>query len=266
MLLQSQVFPRNCSVFGTENSPSVLGAASIVNTCGVLVFEAPDGNEFYIFTDGLIPSFGGVNEVMIGGIGAVGTHIGPAVTPTVPAFSVRDGISVIGGPRVSSSVFLASNKLMNRSGALAMMTGNGSQARFLYLINTAANTWQLTIGSEAQYLANSAATTVGTPVVGSGALGMIRLGRTIIQNTRQEIRNAPVAFIISAGRGAAFGFEFGGEDAQGKAMFMYFPETGVPLFVTPDVWFAWNQSVFTGVEDPEPPPEEPAPEEPAPEE
>jgi hypothetical protein len=161
----------------------------------------------------------------------------------VPAFSVRDGLSIYGGQRVSSSVFIAANKVLNRSGALAMMTGHGSLARFLYLINTAANTWQLNIGTEQQYIAGSVATAVGTPVVGSGALGMIRVGRTIFQNTRAEIRNAPCMFILSGGRGAGFAFEFGGEDAQGKGVVMYFPDpTGVPLFVTPDVWTAWNRS------------------------
>jgi hypothetical protein len=254
MLPQSLVFPRNCSVFGTENSPSLLVSTSIINTCGVLVFETPDGNEFYIFTDGLIPSMGGVNEVMIGGIGSVGTALGPAITPAPPTVPLRDGMSVLGSQRVSSSIFIASNKILGRSGALAMMTGNGLQARFLYLTSTGANTWRLNLGTENQYLSGSQATLVGSPVVGSGALGMIRLGRTIIQNTRGEIRNAPVAFIISAGRGAGFGFEFGGENLQGNGMIMYFPESGVPLFVTPDQWWAWNQSVFTGVEDPEPPP------------
>jgi hypothetical protein len=244
MLPLSTVYPRNCSIYGSEHLPSVLGAASLVNTCGVLVFQTPDGNEFYIFMDGFTPALGGVNEVMAGGIGSVGTDLGPPVTPGQVPIGGYDGLSVLGGPRVSSSVFIGAGYLPNVSGALAMMTNYGNSAGFLYLFRTGTNTWQLMLGTEAYWLAGVAGTVVGTPVVGSGALGDIREGRSIVVgNNLRPGGSPPCLFIQSGGRGAGFGFEFGGPQDQGKAVIMYFPDTAsAPLFVIPGDWLAWNQS------------------------
>src|SRR5215471_21107828 len=101
MLATTTMYPRNCSIYGSERIPCILGAASIVNTCGVLVFATPDGNEFYIFMDGITPSLGGVNEVWAGGIGTVGCALGPPVSPGQITLQGHDGMSVIGGSRVS---------------------------------------------------------------------------------------------------------------------------------------------------------------------
>jgi hypothetical protein len=247
MLPASQAYPRNCSIYGSEHIPSALGAASVVTTCGVLVFATPDGNEYYIFMDGLTPALGGVNEVMAGGIGSVGCDLGPPVTPGPNTIGGYDGLSVLGGERVSSSVAIASGVWNNTPicGALALMTAHGNAAGFLFMSKTAANTWQLEIGTEAQWLAGTGGLAVGTPVVGSGALGLQRDGRTVIGNSRRD--NAafpPCVFVVSGGRGAGFAFEFGGAQDQGKAVIMYFPDPqpATPLFVVPSAFITWNNS------------------------
>ena len=250
MFINTEIYPRNCSIYGSSHLPSLVGAASLVNTCGVLVFATPDGNEYYIFMDGITPSLGGVNEVMTGGIGTVGCALGAAVAPAPNPIGIQDGLSVLGGQRMSSSVYISAGISPRdgspMSGALAMATGKGTNqgARYLFMSKTAANTWQLCCDSENMYLQNTpGAIPVGTPVVGSGALGAFRDGRTIIGNDQRAGGYPPVLFVDSGGRGAGFAFEFGGQDDQGKAVVMYISDlTGMPTFVTPAAWLTWNGS------------------------
>ena len=256
MLPTTTLYPRNVSIYGTEKSPSVVASASLAGTQGILCLQAPDGNEFYIFMDGIIPSFGGVNEVMIGGIGTVGCHIGAAVAPAAPTSLMwRDLLSTIGSQRVSSSIAIAANTVANLSGALAMQTGHGNIGAYLFLHKTATSTWELMVGTEAQFLADTGGVVVGTPVVGSGALGFNptetsarRDGRTIIGNSRADnIRLPGVLFIQSGGRGAGLALESGEVQIQGgkggTGVVMYIPDPiAAPLFVTPDAWLAWNLS------------------------
>jgi hypothetical protein len=255
MLPQSTLYPRDVSNYGTERMRSLVGLISLPNTQGVLCLQAPDGNEFYIFQDGLTPSFGGVNEVMAGTVGAVGCHIGAAVTPAFPPTSMRDGLTIIGSRRLSSSLAIAASDTL--SGALGMMTGFGNIGAFLYLHKTATNTWQLMIGTEAQFLADAGGTAVGTPVVGSGAIDATRAtlgferheGRTIIGGNKGKDRHLPgVMFIESAGRGAGLAFEYGTDDETGAvtspAVVMYFPDAvTAPAFVQPLLWLQWNAMV-----------------------
>jgi hypothetical protein len=251
MLPQSILYPRDVSNYGTERVRSLVGLISLPNTQGVLCLQAPDGNEFYIFQDGITPSFGGVNEVMAGTIGAVGCHIGAAVTPAFPSISLRDGLTIMGSRRLSSSLAIAASDTL--SGALGMMTGFGNVGAFLYLHKTATNTWQLMIGTEAQFLADAGGTAVGTPVVGSGVISPAsnlgferREGRTTIGGNKGKDRHLPgVMFIESAGRGAGLSFEYGVEDLDvNTAVVMYFPDPiAAPLFVQPTAWVQWNASV-----------------------
>lgn len=258
MLPQSTLYPRDVSNYGSEHMRSLVGLISLPNTQGVLCLQAPDGNEFYIFQDGNFPSFGGVNEVMAGGIGAVGCHIGASVVPSIPSTSLRDGLTIIGSRRVSSSLAIASNPVSGLSGCLGMMTGYGNVAAFLYLLNTAANTWQLTIGTEAQFLAKAGGTAVGTPVVGSGNISPTQItlpfhrheGRTVIGGNHGNDKRLPgVMFIESAGRGAGMAFEYGAGDEMtaplvDPAVIMYFPDAvTAPAFVTPDAWVTWNAGI-----------------------
>lgn len=254
MLPQTTLYPRNVSMYGTEKSPSLVASASLAGTQGILCFQAPDNNEFYIFMDGQTPSFGGKNEVMAGTIGTVGCNIGTAIAPAAPTSPLwRDFLSTIGSQRVSSSIAIAANPVSGLSGALAMQTGHGNLAVWMYLFNAGVNTWQLCCGTEAQFLSKVAGSVlVGTPVVGSGALGFQiaetanrRDGRTIIGNSRADnVRLPGVLFIQSGGRGAGVALESGEMQMQGgKGVVMYFPDPiAVPLFVTPDAWFTWNGS------------------------
>jgi len=254
MIPASVLYPRSVSMFGSENSPSLVASASLPGTQGILCLQAPDGNEFYIFMDGQTPAFGGVNEVMAGTIGTVGCDIGPPVVPAAPSSPAwRDFMSTIGSQRVSSSIAISGNPVSGYSGALAMLTGHGTIAAYMYLFNTGANTWQLCVGTEAQFLGKVAGTAlVGTPVVGSGALGFTpaeqstrRDGRTIIGNSRADnIRLPGVMFIQSSGRGAGYAMESGEMQMQGgMGVVMYFPDPiAAPLFVQPDAWLTWNGS------------------------
>jgi hypothetical protein len=251
MLPASTLYPRDVSNYGTERVRSLVGLISLPNTQGVLCLQAPDGNEFYIFQDGITPSFGGVNEVMAGTVGSVGCHIGAAVTPAFPSISLRDGLTVVGSRRLSSSLAIAASDTL--SGALGMMTSFGNVGAFIYLHKTATNTWQLMIGTEAQFLADAGGTAVGTPVVGSGAISPTsnlgfdrREGRTIIGNSKGTHKHYPgVMFIESAGRGAGLAFEYGTEDLEPNvAVVMYFPDAvTAPAFVQPTQWVQWNASV-----------------------
>ena len=258
MIPNTTLYPRDVSTFGTERTRSLVGLISLPNTQGVLCLQAPDGNEFYIFQDGITPSFGGVTQVMAGSIAGGGCNIGTAVTPTRPTSPIRDGLTIMGSRKVSSSLAIAANPVAGTaglSGCLAMMTGYGNAAAYLYLHKTAANTWQLTIGTEAQFLADTGGTAVGTPVVGSGSISPTQItmpferheGRVVIGNnsSRGNNRLPSVMFIESAGQGAGLAFEYGTDDDTGPvtspAVVMYFPfPIAAPVFVTPDAWMAWN--------------------------
>jgi hypothetical protein len=136
-----------------------------------------------------------------------------------------------------------------------MMTGYGAAAAYLYLHKTAANTWQLMIGTEAQFLADAGGIAIGTPVVGSGSIapGQITMpfekheGRVVVGGSysRGNNRLPSVMFIESAGQGAGLAFEYGTDDDTGPvsspAVVMYFPyPIAAPVFATPDAWAAWN--------------------------
>jgi hypothetical protein len=216
-------YPRNVSIYGTERFPSAIMSFGEAGTCGTLVFQAINGDEYYLYLNGtnpLTPMLGGVNEVMNNPAGGV------ALGPGVPKASVdvgqllRDeGLSTFGSSRVSSSIMIASNPnaFSPAPPAIGFVIPGGF--RYVYLQNRA-----LYWGDQTAWLARALTNQIGAgQVTPSGALGPGRSGRSVIADDGKNSAyipgmSYPAAVIRTGGKCGALILASGDHQA-GVAMF-----------------------------------------------
>jgi hypothetical protein len=240
----SQLWPRNCTILGTERFPSSMVLRSVDNTCGILAFivgsaagdlEGKGSNDYYIYINGtnpMTPMFGNVTNVMTTPAG--GTALATAIAAQPWDESIVDGASIYGSQRVSSSVALVQGT-GGRTG-LGFMTDSGNSIEWLYVTGATPN---LCHGTEAQMLAGTVANSLGTTTA-AGSLGIFREGRTVYGNTNRDNAGVNPVVLQSGGRGAGLALTAG--DQHGGVAMWFTTAGAAPSFGTWQQWWAWSNS------------------------
>lgn len=233
MLPILKTYPRNTNVVGSARHPSILIAASMPTTCGVFVFQSQNGNEGYIYINGINPStvmWGGLNEVMnnpAGGVAITGNLITHPAAPK--QFRIPPGWILYGGPRVSSSIFLrgaytttGTPKWLPPAVAIGIGPANKdtlqSDRQYLFMLEQAA-ALNLYSGVEADYLNPPGSATQLATIPASGGMSsttfptilnwstLRRDGRSTLSDNYRGF-NGPL-IVQSTGNAAAIGLMTG---------------------------------------------------------
>lgn len=228
------LFPRQVSSFGTDQTPSAVVAISQFNTCGTIVFIDNVPNDYYIYLNGtnpITPMWGGVNEVMTNPGGGVALS---TAKPQQPWDDDRfSGQTTFGSGRVSSALAIVSNTTIPP--ALGFMGNGGKDIEYLYVVGGA-----LCLGDETAWLSRSVAGQLVT-IVGSGSRGTRVEGRTLFADDRNVAY--PAAVVQSSGRGGAAVLASGDHKT---AIAMYYDPTKAAgqqlVFDTAQNWLTWNAS------------------------
>src|SRR6516162_660492 len=260
----STVWPRNCSILGSDKWSSIVAALSLSGTFGILCFETEKGNEAYLYINGSNPMtlmFGGVAQLSAPAGGtAIGTPIVPVAAPATPGGVSRlaPGWTVFGTSRVIAGIGKPTSTIMvcaapGGAPAVGLMNNSTNAIQYIYVTDDG-TTMKLNVGTEAQWLAKTVMVTPIAAIAKSGAVGRYAEGRTVLVDTpggdgigsplpqpvtARAATPTPVALVVqSAGQSGAIGLM--SSDFSSGIAISYDPvAAGLRYDAIPN-WYTWS--------------------------